>query len=333
MKKMILTGPKTTEIIEVEKPTIGDDEILVKVKYYGVCMSEHYPWLIGSKGNGVDKGFGHEPMGVVEAIGKNITKVKVGDRVTGFFHGNIAQYNVAKEHRIFVIPDNVADEDAIGEPLACMLSAVSKVPMTFPGEASVAVVGCGYMGCGAISLLKMRGAGKIVAVDIRRESLDNALKYGADEAYLVDEIPEKYLADIDHFSNPDAFQYVMEWGETAESLDIAIKLTKMCGFLGIGAYHTGGKRLVDVQLMNLKAIDCLSTHPREPHLNLKGAERAMAILSSGQWNYQNMPVKIYPMNLFDRAHEELETKYGKYMKAIVDCQRFDGEPYIKNENH
>ncbi len=329
MKKLVVTGPAKTEVIDAEMPTYKDHEVLIKIKYYGVCQSEHYSWLHAKAGNGVNVGMGHEPMGVVAAVGKNVKKVKVGDRVTGTFSGGIAEYNVAGEEGVFLIPDNVADEDAIGEPLGCLLSAVSKVPMTFPGESSVCVVGCGYMGCGAISLLKLRGAGKIVAVDIRRESLENALRYGADEAYLVDEIPQKYIADCRHYTAPEAFDYVMEWGETDDSLNIAIKLTKLCGFLALGAYHTGPSRCVEMQLMNLKALTCVSTHPREWDLLKKGMHNALQLLSSGQWNYQNLPVKIYPMNGFDRAHEELESKYGTYMKAIIDCTKFDGEPVLK----
>ena len=327
MKKLFLVGPGKTVVKDVPKPEIKDDEILIKVKYYGVCMSEHDAWLEAEGGNGVDEGFGHEPLGVVEAIGSKITKVKVGDRVTGCFAGNIAEYNTAKECDVYLVPDGVRDEDAIGEPLACLLSAVSKVPMSFPGESSVAVVGCGYMGCGAISLLKLRGAGKVVAVDIRKECLEDALRYGADEAYLPEELPDEYLAGWEHIGR-GGFDYVMEWGETNESLDLAIRMTKMCGFLGIGSYHTGGKRLVDVQLLNVKAIDCLSTHPREADLLSKGFVNAMELLGNGKWNYKNLPVKIYPMSKFDLAHQEIKSKYGKYMKAIIDCEKQDGEEYI-----
>ncbi len=330
MKKLVLVGAKKTKVIDAPIPEIKDNEILVKVLYCGVCMSEHYSWLSAGENNGINKGFGHEPMGIVEAVGKDITKLKVGDRVTGWFlDSSLLEFGVSDEEHLFKIPDDVADTDAIGEPLACLVSAVSKVPMSIPGEASVAVVGCGYMGCGAISLLKMRGAGKIVAVDIRKESLENALKYGADEAYLPEELPKEYIADMDDITKP-AFDYVMEWGETEESLDLAIKLTKQCGFLGIGAYHTGGNRSVNVQLLNVKAIDCKSTHPREVDLNYKCIQNAMNILSSRQWIYQKLPTKVYPLSKFDQAHEELETKFGKYMKAIVDCQMLDGEPYIIN---
>ena len=328
MKKMVIAGPCKTKIIDVPMPECGDDQVLVKLKYHGVCMSEHYAWQTARDGNGVDKfGFGHEPVGVAEKVGKNVTHIKEGDRVTGFF-GGIAEYAVSEKDIIWKIPDNVSDEDATGEPLACLLSAVSKVPMNFPGEASVAVVGCGYMGCGAISLLKLRGAGKVVAVDIRRESLENALKYGADEAYLVDELPAKYKAF--YGGDTTGFDYVMEWGETDDSLNTAIIMTKPCGFLGIGAYHTGEFRKVNMQLANLKAIDMLSTHPRQADLSKKGCERALALLSSGQWNYKDLPVKIYAMDQFDEAHEKIEEKFGKYMKALIDCQRLGGEPVYKN---
>ena len=78
----------------------------------------------------------------------------------------------------------------------------------------------------------------------------------------------------------------------------------------------------------MKAIDCLSTHPREAELNAASAKNAVRLLASRTWNYTNIPIKIYPMSRFDLAHEELETKYGKYMKALIDMEHEDGEPYI-----
>ena len=80
--------------------------------------------------------------------------------------------------------------------------------------------------------------------------------------------------------------------------------------------------------MNVKAIECLSVHPREHYLNVSGTKNAVKLLQSGEWNYTNVPVKVYPMSKFDLAHEELETKYGKYMKAVIDMTVIDGEPYI-----
>jgi len=326
MKKLIMTGPKKSTLTEAEMPhAYGRDDVIVKLKYCGVCMSEHYDWSTASEG----MTFGHEPMGIVVEVGENVKKVKPGDRVSGLFYGG-AEYVWAHQNDVFLIPDNVSDEQAVIEPLSCLISAVSKVKIPLVGE-KVGVVGCGYMGCGAISLLKKRGA-YVVATDIRPESLENAKRYGADEVYLADELPAYYKdvpgTDITFASEGLGFKLVMEWGETNESLDLAINMTRMCGQLAIGAYHTGGKRLVDVQQLNVKAIDCLSTHPRETDMNRDGCRYALKMLADDSWNYKHVPTKIYPITMFDTAHEDLETKYGKYMKALVDWERKDFEPYI-----
>ena len=46
MKKVVMEGPKKSKIIEVPVPEINDDQMLVKLHYQGVCMSEHYGWSV-----------------------------------------------------------------------------------------------------------------------------------------------------------------------------------------------------------------------------------------------------------------------------------------------
>lgn len=325
MKKLVGISPCKTELIDMEEPQItSGNEVKIKIKYCGVCMSEHYDWSIG-----VNKGFGHEPIGVVTEIGENVKWIKVGDRVSGLFDGS-AEYAVTESENVFVLPDGISDTEGVLEPLSCLISAVTKVRIKVIGE-RVAVVGCGYMGCGAISLLKLRGA-YVVAVDINPESVKNALKYGADEAYLVDELPSSCLyipgSGLNFDGEPGGFSLVMEWGETNESLDLAIKMTQKCGQLAIGAYHTGEKRLVDVQMLNVKAIDCLSTHPREVDLSREGCKNSIKLMESGAWNYKHVPTKVYPISRFDEAQGDLSNKFGKYLKAVVEFTDGDFEPYI-----
>lgn len=326
MKHVVMIGPKKSEIQEMENVTPSDDQIMVQLKYVGVCKSEHYGWSTAKPGDA----FGHEPMGVITEVGKNVTGFVVGDHVSGMWGstlpgaGGMVEYAVTDpRHSVVVkIPEGFRDEDFILEPLSCMMSAVSKAHVNMPGT-TVGIVGCGYMGCGAISLLHLRGA-KVVAIDIRKESLADAKHYGADETYTAEDAKRLF---VENKAFP-GFDTVMEWGETNESLDLAINLTKECGQLCIGAYHTGGKRLVDVQQLNVKAIDCLSTHPREADLSRIGAHNAVELLQSGRWKFLNIPVKIYPMGRFDQAQEELESKYGHYMKALIDMEHEEFEPYI-----
>ncbi len=331
MKRIVAVGPKKCVVEDFtvngcSVPEIKDDQILVKIKYVGVCMSEHYAWSTAKPG----QCFGHEPMGIVEKVGKNVTEFKPGDHVCGLWGntlpgaGALCEYSIASRwDAIMKVPENLTDLECVVEPLACIYSAVSKMHKGVPGD-RIAVVGCGYMGCGCISLLKACGA-YVVAIDILPESLENAKKYGADEIYLSEEALKKFSTGT---GQPMGFDTVIEWGETSESLDVAINITNMCGQLCIGAYHTGGKRLVDVQQLNVKAIDCLSVHPRQNDLNRKGAYNSVRMLANGEWKFRNVPTKVYPRNKFDLAHEEITQKYGIFLKSVIDMTWEDGEPYI-----
>ena len=323
MKAVVTVSPKKSVIKEIEMPEMNDDSILIRQTYCGVCYSEHYDWANNENGGA----FGHEPVGVVAEVGKNVKGFEVGERVCGLWGstlpgaGAMVEYAVVENPEtkaIMKIPENIRDIDAIVEPLSCMFSAVSKVKDCMPGT-KICIVGCGYMGCGAISLLKLRGF-YVVAVDIRETSRKEALYYGADEVYTPEEALEKFK---------DSFDIVCEWAETNESLDLAINLTAQCGLLCVGAYHTGPKRLVDMQQLNIKAIMLHSTHPREKDLNVTGAKNAVRMLGSGEWNFKNIPTMVYPMDKFDLAQAELETKYGHHMKSVINLKMETGEPYME----
>lgn len=323
-QQIITLSAKNSVVVDVPMPEMTEDQILIRNTFVGVCMSEHYNWSTTA----VRTGFGHEPVGVVAAVGKNITDWKVGDRIGGLWGnplpggGGMVRYTVAdpKVNCLIHLPDNIRDEDLLIEPLACLVSAVSKARVNVPGT-EVCVVGAGYMGCGAISLLKLRGC-FVTAVDIRPACLEDAKKYGADTVLTVAQA-EELLA-----SGFRGFETVMEWGETSESLDLAVRLTRQCGQLCVGAYHTGAPRSVNMQLLNVRAIDLLSTHPREKELNKISARNAVKLLESGRWDFLNIPTKVYPMNSFDLAQAELETKYGTYMKAAINMDMLDGAPYV-----
>ncbi len=318
MKKIFSLGPRKNELREVEMPVIrSNHDVMVKLKYCGVCRSEHYDWENAKPGIC----FGHEPVGTVYAVGNEVTKVKVGDRVSGDFRGD-AEYVVTNDDQVFALPDFITDEQGVLEPLACLISAVSKLRQPLYDD-KVAVIGCGYMGCGAISLLKLRGA-RVIAVDVNRKSLENAKKYGADELYTPDEVPNEYLTP----KGGRGINIVMEWAEVNESLDLAIDMTAMCGQLAVGAYHTGAKRSVNVEQLNVKAIDMLSTHPREWEISRTASKRVINLFEKKIWAYQHVPTKIWPISRFDDAHAELDKKYGIYMKSLVDWSGEEFEPYV-----
>ena len=326
MKRVVMTGHGRSTVEEIPDIHAGENELLIRLRYMGICMSEFDAWKTAEKGDV----FGHEPMGEVVEVGRNVTGFSVGDRVSGLWAEGMVEYNAVDPAKELVIkvPDNVSDEDAIVEPLACILSAASKARIGVPG-AKVLVVGCGYMGCGAISVLKLRSA-YVIAVDTNPDALANARKYGADETMTPQEALEKYGASVDengkrHFNG---IPTVMEWGGNERSLDTAINLTAMCGQLCVGGYHTGGRRSVDMQQLNVKAILCQSVHPREEDLLRECAANSLELLSSGGWCFCGVPTMIYPMFQYDRAYAELTEKKLPFMKALLDMRMLNGEPRL-----
>ena len=298
----------------------------MKVRYTGICHSELYPWSVAQAG----QTFGHEPMGTVVEVGKNVKGFQVGDRVSGL-GGGYAEYIVMDPIITVHIPDNVADEDAVVEPHSCLLSAAARVPVRDIGDAA-AVVGAGYMGLGMISLLRLKGAGKVVAIDKRKEARENALRFGATEVYAPEEIPVKYMLGWNQWGKDDltrqgepvdifkqGFQSVVEFTGTQDGLMLASEMVCAHGFLGIGGYHNDGMRSIDFKLWNVKAIDANSLHERRGLYQAGLCAQALEMISNGIWNFKGLATHIYKMEEFDRANRDMEEKNDGYIKGLVCC--------------
>lgn len=322
-----MTGPKKSKVINVPEPVIDDDQLLVKVTYTGMCHSEFYPWTVAKDGDI----FGHEAVGVVAQVGKNVQGFKVGDRVTGLGGGGYREYIVMEPCKTCHVPDNLKDEDAIVEPLACLMSAAIKMMPEKPGD-SIAVVGCGYMGLGMISLFHLCGYGKIVAVDKRPEALENAKRFGATECYLPEELPLEYVLNMETMGKVDltrdsnnellfklGFENVMEFTGTEDGLRLAGDMVSAHGRLGIGGYHNDGPRNIDYKLWNYKAFTSINCHERRVMYEAALCQRCLDLLASGRWKFTGVTNHIYSLEEFDKGNEDMHTHRDNFIKGAVRC--------------
>ena len=327
MKQIIMTGPRKSKVIDVTVPKIERNELLVKVIYTGMCHSEWYPWSVAREG----ETFGHETVGIVAEVGADVCGFKVGDRVTGLGGGGYKEYIVMSPEKTVHVPDNLKDEDAIAEPLACLLSVAVKNPIETLGDA-IAVVGAGYMGLGMISLFKAMGYGDIIAIDKREEARANAKKFGATEVYAPEDLPRSYLMTFDTIGAPDltrdghpadfwslGFKNVVEFAGTEDGLQLAGDLTGAHGRLGIGGYHNDGPRSIDYKLWNFKAITTENCHERRIDYEAGLCERCMMLLSRGIWQFTGVTNNIYAMEEFDQANEDMITHANGFIKGAVRC--------------
>ena len=105
------------KIIETVKPTFNEDEVLIKslavsvnpadIKYRKGLMQQRLPVELPYTP-------GLDVAGVVEAVGNNVSRLKIGDRVFGGKHGNTyAEYVTLKESQTAIIPANISFKDAV----------------------------------------------------------------------------------------------------------------------------------------------------------------------------------------------------------------------------
>ncbi len=205
-----ITGKECVEIVETPIPTPGKGEVLVKLKASALCRSDlhryHGETLFDEDSeNNITPG--HEPCGVVEKLGENVDKVKIGDRVALFLglgcgvcehclagdvilcnsfrcigfqeEGAHADYIVIPEENCLLLPDEMSFiTGALATDVGGTLYTACK-RLGVDGTKNVVVFGVGPMGCGGVLMAKAFG-GKVIAVDIDDNRLTLAEELGAD---------------------------------------------------------------------------------------------------------------------------------------------------------
>ncbi len=331
----------------IDTPRPRGSEVLVRITRSGVCHSDLHIWDgyfelgAGKRFYVKDRGcvppwtLGHEPLGIVEAIGARAKGVKVGQKrlvfpwigcgkcavckagqdnycVSGTRFLGVNRPGAYSSHVLVPDPkyliDSTGVDDAFAATLACsgltVYSAAAKLPQLGPKD-WVAVLGCGGLGLIAISVLRAKGVKNIIGCDIDESKLAAALKQGA-----------KHTLDT---RAPDAVQKLL--GLTGGNLAGAIDLVGMAqtAALGIAALRKGG-RYVICGLFGGELV-----HPLPPI-----AQRAIGIVGSYVGNLQELkevvalarkkklkpaPVETRPAALANSALEDLRA--GKVLGRIV----------------
>jgi D-arabinose 1-dehydrogenase-like Zn-dependent alcohol dehydrogenase len=207
-----------------ETPRPKGSEVLVRITHSGVCHSDLHIWNgFFDWGNGKrfyvrERGcvppftLGHEPFGVIEAVGPSVRGVRPGQkrlvypwigcglcavckagqdnycvsgaRFLGIFRNGAYATHVLVPHPRYLLDAGRLDP-GFAATLACsaltVFSAAAKLP-PIGRKDWVAVLGCGGLGLAAFSILRARGVKNVVACDIDGKKLDAALRLGASRA-------------------------------------------------------------------------------------------------------------------------------------------------------
>jgi threonine dehydrogenase-like Zn-dependent dehydrogenase len=300
-----VVGPGRFDVAEQTVGPPARGQVLVRVLACGVCASELH--AVQDEHESYPRLIGHEPVGIVEAVGDDVEGISDGARVTGGFGPAFAERILADHRSVVLVPEALSDDDAIGEPLGCVVEGRRRTHVVAGDR--VALVGAGYMGLTMLELLTVTGAGHVTVVDPRADARERALALGAAEALTPD--------DLEWDREEDAFDVAIEASGTQPGLDLATRLVRQHGILSILGYHQAA-RSVDMQAWNWKAIDVVNAHVRRRDLLNEAIRRGLELVRLGRIHPGRLVTHRFGLDGVGDAFDALATKPAGFVKAVVE---------------
>jgi len=235
VKAAVITAPGEVAVTAVDDPVPAPGEVVIEVAACGLCGTDLHI-LRGEFAPTLPIIPGHEFSGVVVALGRGTTGLRLGDRVAAdpsiYCHecrycrtgrnnlclsfraigvsdpGAAAQYVAAPASNCVIIPENIALEDAtLIEPLSCAVRGYDVLRTQL--AAHVLIYGAGTMGLMMLELAKRTGAASVDVVDVNADRLAVAGSLGATRvATSADELDEPlgWSLVVDATGNQHAIQ-------------------------------------------------------------------------------------------------------------------------------
>ena len=226
MKAALMYGPNDIRVEEIDKPVCPEDGLILKIMTVGLCGSDIRNLTTDSKKGKYPFIYGHEIVGIVDEVGSKQSKFKLGQRlflfpgtycmecdecISGHSEncsntevakiagtGGFAQYIAVsgekiKRGGIYEIPDDVSfDAASLGEPLTSVFACLENVDLKYADI--LVIIGAGPIGCFMSELAKVRGAQKVIMVDINRNRLEKSKDFGVD--YIIDSSKKDPIEEV-----------------------------------------------------------------------------------------------------------------------------------------
>lgn len=323
---------------EVPVPEMGDNEVLIKVHKTAICGTDvHiYKWdAWAQKTIPIPMVVGHEFMGEIAKIGKNVKGLKVGQRVSGeghivcgvcpncrkglkhicvntvgvgvHRHGCFAEYFTLPGENVFPLSDSVPDDiaaffDPFGNAVHTALS------FELIGE-DVLIVGAGPIGIMAAAIAKQAGAHRIVVTDINDYRLDLARKMGVEHVVNVSKTPLKQV--MDSLGIKYGFTVGMEMSGSPQGLNTLLEMMQHGGKVALLGILPPGT-VIDWDLVIFKMLILKGIYGRE----IFGTWYKMTHLLESGLNLAPVITHRYSAKEFEKGFEAMLS--GKSGKVILD---------------
>ncbi|KAI0342265.1 GroES-like protein [Trametopsis cervina] len=330
MRALLYSEPLKFEVTTVPIPECGDDDVLLKVTCCGVCGTDGHI----HEGEFISK-FplipGHEAIGKVVEVGKNVKDFQLGDRVvadvgisceTCFYcrrgepvlcenfeargvtlPGGFAEYIVYPQKKCYKIHNLTDEESTLLEPAACAIHGLDK--LNPPVGIDVLLLGAGPTGLILAQLLKGNGAHRVVIAANKGIKMDIAKQLNAGDEYieLDRQNPEAQWEQLKK-DNPYGFDVVVEATGVEKIAQDSINYVRRGGTLMIyGVYenkavvHWPPSKIFGDEIKILGSFSQAYCFPR-----------AVAYLDGGKVNVKGMVTDTFPLEDYQGALDKMNSR-------------------------
>ena len=313
-KRAYLVKEELFEIRE-EELMMDDNQVMVQVKYCGLCNWELNHW------KGTAEGFrrypyvpGHEWVGYVTEVGANVASLQVGDVVTGLSSGAFGEYIVIDPIKCHKVAQGISLENAIGEPLKCV-TTVLRAAHPEAGDYGL-VLGCGPMGLWCTQGLSGHLLGGLIAVDVDDDKLALAKKYGA--THTINPKKENVVDAIREITSGRMCDFVIEGTGIPKLLNDAMGYLRKAGRLMLMSSHEDACGQFDFRPAIAKGITLHVPHPPYSANEQDDMARATLLINNGTFHNEDIVSHRFKLEDINEAFKTLENKPKEYIKGIIE---------------
>lgn len=341
MTAAVMHKPYDIQLEQLSVPEVSSNEVLVQVMAVGICGSDLHYYEHGRIGRYVVEQpliLGHECSGIVVAMGDQVTRFQLNDRVavepgvtcgtcemckagrynlcpdvvflaTPPVDGAFVQYIKMREDFLFPIPDELSfEEAALNEPFSVGIHAAKRASLQ-PGS-SVVIMGMGPVGLMAVVAAKAFGARQIIVSDLEPIRLQAALKLGATHAIDIKE--EDPVEAVKRITGQIGVDVSFETAGNPKALQSALAATRRGGKLVIVGLPPQDEIPLNVPYIADNEIDIYGVF-RYANTYPQGIE----FLASGISDVKSLITDRYPLAQTKEAMERARTNKSGSLKVVV----------------
>lgn len=308
-------------------PQPGENEVLIKVMASGICGTDIHI-LRGEYMGDYPVIPGHEFSGIVEQVGRNVTRFQPGDRVAvepniacdncyNCLHnrhnfclnwqavgvtrpGGMAQVVTTPEKAVFAIGDLPYEYGAFMEPLSCVLHGAERAQVRMADR--VAILGAGPIGILLLQIVRLQGAAHVTVVEKNPSRLEFAGTCGADVC----------LPNVDDLER-DRYDVVIDATGFIPIMARSIEFARPGGTLLLFGVPPAGKQMaVEAFQIFRKGLTILSSFT-----SVRNSYQAVTLLQAGTVDVSGLISHRLPLGEFRRGVELIERGLESVKKVLI----------------